>query len=215
MSILHKEEKKVQQKMVDYVRMVDSCIESFKISIMHFFENGHGQAFEESVVKTHECESRSDDLRREIELTLYGKSLLPESRGDILGLLETADRIPNQAESVLSTIDDQKIDVPARFIPAFIRLVMVNLQAYTLVRRALFLLFTKPKETLELSRQVDRAESESDREQRKLIRDIFSSELDTGSKILLRDLVSKIGAISDRCENLADRVAVATIKRRI
>jgi len=215
MAILHKEEKKVEKKMVDYVKMVDACIESFKASIMHFFEKGHGQAFEESVVKTHECESRSDDLRREIELALYGKSLLPESRGDILGLLETADRIPNQAETVLSMIDDLKLDVPAQFIPAFIRLVMVNLQAYTLVRRALFLLFTRPKETLELARQVDRSESESDREERKLIREIFASELDTGSKILLRDLATKIGAISDRCENLADRVAVATIKRKI
>lgn len=215
MAILHKEEKKVEKKMVDYVKMVDACVESFKDSIMHFFEKGHGQAFEESVAKTHACESKSDDLRREIELTLYGKALLPESRGDILGLLETADRIPNQAETVLSMIDDQKIDVPAQFIPAFIRLVMVNLEAYTLVRRALFLLFTKPKETLELTHQVDRAESESDREERKLIREIFSLELDTGSKIILKELVLNIGSISDRCENLADRVSVATIKRKI
>ncbi|MEK0368345.1 MAG: DUF47 family protein, partial [Nitrosopumilus sp.] len=38
--------------------------------------------------------------RREIEISLYEKALIPESRGDILGLLEAVDRIPNKAESV-------------------------------------------------------------------------------------------------------------------
>ena len=48
----------------------------------------------------HHAESQADDTRREIYVLLYGKALFPESRGDILGLLEATDKLPNAAESV-------------------------------------------------------------------------------------------------------------------
>ena len=69
--------------------------------------------FDEAVSKVHRLEAACDDLRREIEYLLYGKALLPESRGDLLGLLETFDRLPNIAETVAFLFSCQKMLLPA------------------------------------------------------------------------------------------------------
>ena len=88
-----------------------------------------------------EAESAADDMRREIELTLYGKALLPDSRGDVLGLLESFDRLPNMAETGLFALRCQRIQLPGDLVPLYKQLVDINLQSYYLCRRAVDALF--------------------------------------------------------------------------
>jgi len=211
----HKASRKVEEKITQYLDTARLCMESCKSSLDVFFAKGHCEPFDETVSEAFRFESESDDLRREIEHMLYGKALLPESRGDILGLLETFDKIPNAAETVLFLLQTQRTVVPQSLATMFEGLVVVNLQAFHLAYRAMCILFDKPEGTLELTGQIDRLESESDREERKLITTIFASDFELAEKIILRDIVVAIGSISDRCENLADRVAVVTIKRKI
>ena len=44
---------------------------------------------------------------------------------------------------------------------------------------------------------------------------MFSSDLNGVDKILLRDLVGQLADISDRAENVADRIRVTVAKRRV
>ena len=211
----HKAARKVEEKIFDYLDSAKQCMDCCKSSMDLFFAKGHSEEFDEVVASAHRYESKSDDLRREIEHMLYGKALLPESRGDILGLLETFDKIPNQAEAVLFLLQTQRTIVPQSLATRFEALVVINLQAFALAHRAMFILFEKPEGTLELTVQIDRLESESDAEEMRLITTIFSSDFELAEKIILRDIVRAIGSISDRCENLADRAAIVTIKRKI
>ncbi len=45
-------------------------------------------------------ESRADRLSAEVEAALYSQSLIPEHRGDVLGLLEHGDEIIDRAEQL-------------------------------------------------------------------------------------------------------------------
>lgn len=45
-------------------------------------------------MQTHKFESKADDIREEIEALMLGKALIPESRRDIIGLLESINDIP-------------------------------------------------------------------------------------------------------------------------
>jgi predicted phosphate transport protein (TIGR00153 family) len=154
-------------------------------------------------------------LRREIELTLYGKALLPESRGDLLGLLETYDQMPNMAQTVLFALRCQRVVMPANLMPSFESLVELNLKAYYAARKTVDELFHNPKVILHTTKEVDLRESESDRAERQLIGQIFDTDMDTGYKLLYKELVLLIGHISDRAELTADRVAIVAIKRQI
>jgi len=205
------------EKMIDqYFAQCDACFELFEKAFDVYVEGGPTQAFEQATENVHKAESSADDLRRDIEHTLYGRALLPESRGDILGLLEAFDRLPNMAETVLQVIHCQRTVIPQDLLMAYKRLVEINVQSYTLARKAVDALVSNPKATLHTTKEVDEKESESDRAERRIICDIFDKqELDNGTKILLKEVVLLIGSISDRAEGVADRIGIIAIKRQI
>ncbi len=215
MAFLWKKQEKIEQMIERYFEQTDLCFQTFEKAFNTYLEMGLGVTFDAEMNKTQDFESAADDLRREIEHTLYGRALLPESRGDILGLIETFDRIPGVAETVLYTLSCQRMVIPQELQPMFKRLVEVNLQAYYLVRKAVDNLLHNPRVTLHTTKDVEKKESESDDVEREIICKVFDLDFDTGHKILYRDLVLQIGKISDLAERTADRISIIAIKRQI
>jgi uncharacterized protein len=216
MAFFWKKQETVEKMMAQYFDRCDTCFELFEKAFSTYVANGHGASFEAAVQKAHEAESAADDQRREIELTLYGKALLPESRGDLLGLLEAFDKLPNMAETVLFVILCQKTVIPQGLLDLYKKLVELNLQAYFLTRKAVDELLHNPRATLHTTKDVDEKESESDRLERKIIRSIFEQQdLSPGMQLLLKEIVLLIGKISDRAETVADRIGIIAIKRQI
>ena len=210
---LWKKEEKIIGKIESFLDQIDTCRDLF-VTTMTLLVKRPGDVTEDQIADVHRTEARADDLRREIELQLYEKALIPESRGDVLGLIESADVIPNAFEDVVSDMYIQHLSVPEEFREQFLELVRVNVEASNVMSDAIRDFFYHRRDSLENLSHIDERESQSDRIQRTLIGAIFSSGMDTGDKILLRDLVNGIGAISDGAEKCADRLTLAVIKRR-
>ena len=216
MPFFWKKQKSIEQMLAEYFERCDTCFELFEKAFRSYAESGQSESFPAAVQKTHEAESAADDMRREIELTLYGKSMLPESRGDLLGLLETFDKLPNMAETVIYTLLCQQTDIPADLVDSYVRLMEINLQSYYLLRKAVDTLLNNPRATLHATKEVDEKESESDRLERDIICRIFQrGDISPGTMMLLKELVLLIGKISDRAETVADRIGIVAIKRQI
>jgi predicted phosphate transport protein (TIGR00153 family) len=212
--MLWKKEKSVIDKIELYLDQVDRCRTRFRTCIENLIQdpdNAENQAILEEV---HRSESKADDLRRTIELQLYERALIPESRGDVLGLLETLDQIPGMFQSLCYQILLEKIEFPEQFRERYLHLVDVNLRSYDLVREAVLGLFFS-KDVKAETDLVDAVESDSDRIERDLIRDIFSSKMDKADKILLKEIVINTGDISDQAETVKDRLILAIVKRKI
>lgn len=198
-----------------YFDSCNDCYAHFAEAMRLYFEAGPSPEFEAEVGACNKVESSCDDQRREIEYLLYGKALLPESRGDLLGLLETFDRLPNMAETVGFLFAEQRLVMPEELQPMLRDLVELNIQAYHLARKCVDTLMTNPRSALHATAAVDQKESESDRLERRLIRAIFARDDDAGTKLLYQNAVLLIGSISDRAEQVADRVAIVSIKRQV
>jgi predicted phosphate transport protein (TIGR00153 family) len=140
---------------------------------------------------------------------------LPESRGDLLRMLESYDRIPNAAETIMAILVAERVTIPEEFKPEFRKLVEINLAAYRLLRKTADALFENPRQTGYIQKEVDVKESESDRLESRMITAIFDSDIEKADKLQLRNVVVYIGNISDRAENAADRMGIIAIKRRI
>ncbi len=194
---------------------LDETVNEFAKVFKEYLENGRTDLFEKGVFTVHKCESHADDLRREIEMTLYGRQLLPESRGDILGILEAVDRIPNVLETLLFILCDEFVEIPEFLKPGLQDLVDTNIKTYQLVRKALDSLFHNPAQTVYVCKEIDNMESESDHRERALIREIYSTDMDLARKAQLKEVILTVGKISDRGENFADRVGIIAIKRNI
>ncbi len=215
MPMFWKKHESISTKLAAYFDQCDIFFNLFEKAFGMYLDTGHGSAFEAAVNKTHDAESNADDLRRDIELTLYGKALLPDSRGDLLGLLESFDLIPTAGETVLFDLLCQKINIIQEIIQPLRDLVDTNLQCYYLLRKTIDALMNNPRVTLHAVKEVDAKESQSDRQERKLIQQVFSTDLKKGDKLELKNLICQIGRISDLAEHTSDRVGIIAIKRQI
>lgn len=210
-----KKQRLIEKYVFEYLELWKKCLESFKKAIDVYLEKGLGEEFDYCVEATHKKESHLDDLRRKIEWEMYSKALLPESRGDLLGLLETMDRIPNKAESVLFEIQTQKLILPEELHDNFKRIVLLSCEAMELVYEAGKRLFKREGDILTLTDKIDEKESECDHAERDMIREVFDMDIETAEKIILKDLIIELGTLTDRAENVSDRLTILSVKRRV
>lgn len=206
---------RVHERTEDYLDKLKETIELFRKTMEVYFDKGLSREFREMIESTHLSESMADDIRREIVLEMYQKSLIPESRGDILGLIEATDSALNKAQCVLYQIDTEFLEIPGEFKEDFLNLINNNIAAFEVALEGFRTLFISLKDVVDRVKEVDKRESASDRMERDVIRKIFSSNYDIGQKILLKDLIIEIGNISDMSEEVTDRLNIVAAKRLV
>ena len=73
---------------------------------------GNSADFENAMVCIDKLEAQADKLSKEVEAHLYSHSLIPEHRGDVLGLLENSDDIIDTAKTCLNQFSVEQPLVP-------------------------------------------------------------------------------------------------------
>ncbi len=216
MVLFWKREKEARDMLGDYFIAADGAYDAFEHALDLYLSGADRDAFRAADVEVHRAESKADDLRRNVEKTLYGRALLPESRGDLLGLIEAFDRLPNLTESITGMIDTQRLVFPPDLHEPLRLLVRSNIEAYRLVRGQVDKLFTDPDAVADRVEEVDKKESEADGHERALIRTIFDSpDIEPATRILLREVVQEIGEIANCAEAVSRRLEIISLKRRI
>ncbi|HNR33198.1 MAG TPA: DUF47 family protein, partial [Candidatus Hydrogenedentes bacterium] len=149
-----------------------------------------------------------------IETMMYAKALFPESRGDVLGLLETLDTVPNQAELAVRSIVNQYIAIPEPLHPQLSELVNLCSRCVDATMEAVAKLFEDFTNAAALLGKIDEIESRADAIEAQLTQRIFASgDIKDLDKLLLRDLVRDISGICDMAESVADRIRIIVVKR--
>jgi len=187
---------------------------AFKRATEIYLAHGCSPEFEGKLGQVNELESRADDLRRDIERKLYTQTLIPESRGDVLGLLENLDSILNLFEGTLWGFFIEKPDIPAEFREDYGILseqACEGVEAIVLASRAFF---RNVEAVGDHMHKVMFFEKEADKVSTKIKQELFASDLDLARKLHLRHFVEMIDNVADRAEDVADRLAIYTIKRQ-
>ena len=187
---------------------------AFTRAVAIFLAAGRSEEFDEKLGQVNDLESRSDDLRRAIERKLYAQTLIPESRGDVLGLLENLDSVLNSFEGTLWGFSIENPDIPEPYhedYRALTEQAAAAVEALVLASRAFF---RNVEMVGDHMHKVIFYEKEADKVSTKLKRRIFDSDIDLAQKLHLRHFVELIDNIADRSEDVADRLAIYAIKRR-
>ncbi len=212
---LFKKEQKVQELIFTYLDNLKMTQDHFEKAMDCLFDFGLGENYDFLITQTHKFESRADDTRYEIIEMMYSKVLIPESRGDILKLLESIDVIPNHFETLLFMIQGQKLRVPDFITPDLRQLIKVSLECCDLVIKQVEALFKKTEDIKALVFTIDSHESRCDHIEREIVRKIFDSELDPFQKLQLKELVIHMGEISDQADRVSRSIYIFSIKRRV
>ena len=212
---LFKKTKKLELKMDEFLDTVSEAGIIFQEGIKHYLNNKTDR-FENQNKKIRQLEGRADRLRRAIEQQLYTETLIPESRGDVLALLETTDNVINQAKETLLEFSVEIPTIPEEFHEEILHLTDHVVHAVDDMTKAIRAFFKDPKAVRNYTHKVYHYEGEADRASEQLKRAIFSSEkLTLAEKIHLRYFALHIDTIADRAEDVADRLGIYTIKRSI
>lgn len=202
--LLFKYQKEVRETVDEMIKVLEKCSGDYDVSLL-----------KDSVKDVHLHEGRADDVRREIEVLMYEKALFPESRGDILALVENIDRIANQSEKAVWMMQTQHLTIPISFQPGILTLAKVSAEAAYELLSASEKLFSNYKTAAEYLGKVDQLESEADHLEAALIEQVFLSDLEGIRKILMRDLIQSLAQVSDKAQNVADRIRVMIAKRSV
>ncbi|MFQ5773389.1 MAG: DUF47 domain-containing protein [Kiloniellaceae bacterium] len=187
----------------------------FKRAVRIYLAEGCTGEFEDKLNSVNRLESEADRLRRSIETQLYAQTLIPESRGDVLGLLENLDSVLNLYEGALWGFSIEKPDIPAEFGADFQVLcdqAVLAVESLVLATRAFF---RNVEAVADHMHKVMFYEKEADKVSTKLKKAIFASDLALSHKSHLRLFVEHLDNLADRSEDVADRLAIYTIKRTV
>jgi predicted phosphate transport protein (TIGR00153 family) len=210
---LWRTEKHIEELMHGYVVQVTSSLDTLKRVFPQCLDGSQAQR-DDFWNPVHKLESVADDMRRDLERELLSGKLLPQSRADLLAILEATDHVPNTAEDIVDLFTIQKVDVPAALRDDMHQLLLKTLEACAAMTETLMSLLQNLEQVRELRAEVDRLESECDRLERHLLHRVFSLELDLARKLHLRDLVRTVARLADQAENVADMAYWMALKRR-
>ena len=212
---LFKKEKEVVELAMEYLATVVDCVNQSKEAVIASL---HGDR--ETLARLHphvsELESKADEVRRSVEDKLFSGAYLPLMRGDIYGVLESLDAIPNAAESCCRFFFGEKPEIPAGLKEQFLR---VTAESFDIIEElnTVTKKFFKPKgkieEIREHAKKVGEQESVVDRLEGELTLAIFGSQdLELAHKMHMKEALAHIVQLPDRAEDAAESLVLVAMK---
>lgn len=210
---LFRQSRELESEIDSFLDKLSESALVFRRAVQCYMAAGANGEFETKLMHVNSLESSADDLRRGIETKLYKHMLIPESRGDVLGLLENLDSVINLFEGTLWAFSIEQPEIPASHHADYNTLseeAVAAVEALVLASRAFFRNIDAVSDHMH---KVLFHEKEADKISTGLKRAIFGSDLPLANKAHLRNFVEHIDNVADRAEDVADRLAIYTIKR--
>jgi predicted phosphate transport protein (TIGR00153 family) len=183
---------------------------------MDAYLRGNMEAFTQAMTSIRNTEHKGDGLRRSIEQDLYKKTLIPESRGDVMELLEDMDALLDRFTGLIWQFEIERPDICQCFHDDFRELLLYSIEAVEADVRSCRAFFKDINSVADHIHKVVFFEKESDKVSTRLQRAIFGREdLRLSHKMHLRFFVKMVDRIADEAEDVSDRLNIYVIKRML
>lgn len=214
-NFLFKKEEQLENLIYQYLENLTRTQEHFVRAMATCLDEGLCEQFGFLIDQTHKFESKADEIKEEVNVLMYSRALIPESREDIMNLLEHVDCIPRIFELILHLIRSQKLKLPD-FIKLDIKdLIRISVESCELMIKQIDLMMKNRQGIRALLATIDHNESHCDHIERSLMAKLFDSDLEKVDKLQLKELVIALGEISDQADRVSKRVNIMTLKRRV
>ena len=205
--------KQLELQIDSFFDKVSEAAVVFRLGVRVYLKEGYTEEFVTRLDRVVELESEADVLRRDIEKHLYSNTLIPDSRGDVLGLIETMDQLLSEFEDTLWAFSIEKPAIPEEFGSGYRKLTNMVIRSVDELALSGRAFFRSPHDVPAYNHKVILYEKEADKISLNLKTAIFDSSLDLSFKIQLREFADRIDGIADLAEDVADRLAIYAIKR--
>lgn len=214
MAILFKATKQLENEIDAFLDTISDGTLVFKQGVQYYLLEKKSE-FSDQLKSIYLLEERADNLRRTIENKLYSHSLIPEHRGDVLGLLETLDDVIDMGKETLSQFDIETPQIPSQLNDLYFELAEKAVESSEAMVKAVRAFFKDINQVKDHLHKVYFYEKEADKLAERLKRLIFALDIHLSHKIHLRYFALHIDQIADRAETVADHLSIYTIKRSL
>lgn len=187
----------------------------FEQGIAAYLDGMAAERLAEQTAQMRAAEGEGHRLRIAIETELYTEMLIPDFRADVLSLLEDVNYLLGLVEDLLLAVTVESPDIEERYKADFKLLASTAvkaMEAAILGARAFFRNITAVRDHIG---KVAFHEEECDQIASHLKRAIFASELGLDRKMHLRYFVDRVDQLADEAEEVADWLAIYSIKRAL
>jgi uncharacterized protein Yka (UPF0111/DUF47 family) len=190
--------KKVHALILDYTELVGKAVAEYKHLIDDYL--AWDKHFKQVAKEIRKTESEADDLLK-----------------DYIGLLELMDRVANDAEDVAQTIRLVRPDIPDDIRPVIAQVCELTVAQWSEVPNMVRSLLEGGEGLVDAAHALGQKESEIDKLQRGATRVLFRDheDLRLSHRMLVKQLLDQVCHVSDRIENVGDRISLIAVKHAL
>lgn len=207
-----KKTKKLETQIDEYLDLVIKGGLIFKLGIKSYLDN-QMEAFEGHLSDLRKTEETADDLRRNIEIKLYTRTLIPESRGDVLGLMESCDKVLNITTETLLEFSVEIPNLLPELKQDYLDLTDSSISCLENTVSGTRAYFKNVDAVRDYVTKVQFYKKETNKIAERIKRKIFRTNNELSFKIHTRYFAFHIERIAEESEDVCDRLSIATIKR--
>jgi len=205
----------IEGQIDEFLDLVSESGLIFKMAIAAYLK-GDIEAFLKKIEQITTAEHKGDSLTRTLEERLYIQTLIPDSRGDVLELLESMDSLLDLFKGAIWQFEIERPEIWPEFHDAFKELVGYVVEAVEAVVLSSRAFFKNIAAVSDHMHKVSYWETESDKVASNLQRAIFKREdMRMSHRLQMRDFAKMVDNIADVAEDVADRLAIYVIKRSL
>jgi uncharacterized protein len=205
-----KKERQTETLIQDHITVVGEVVASTQQMIDAYCNDK--KKFKKLADRVTEGESAADQVRRNIEMTLYEGAFMPLQRGDYARLVEAVDKVANQCEAVAEFLVLTRPELDDNTRGSLREIMDATVRCYSNIP-SMFEKFHKGRVVMELAHQVEEEERAVDLLFEETVRELFKSDMDLARKLHVKLLLDRTAAITNRVEDASDRFSVMVQSR--
>ena len=199
----------------DFLDKVSESGMLFKLGVDAYLK-ANQESFTKKIEDIASVEHVGDALRPDLEELLYTQTLIPESRGDVLELLESMDGLLDRFKGSLWRFDIERPDIYPELHEDIKELAACAVECVEAMVRSARAFFKDINMVSDHLHKVSYWESQSDKVSTRLQKQVFTRDgLPLSYRMQLRDFIRHMDKISDRAEDVADKLRIYVIKRSL
>jgi len=188
---------------------------AYKHGVSYYVRHGWEDRAQEKFEQLSAFESRGDRLRNAIGVSLYTEMLLPDTSGDVLGLLGSLDSLLDDMLHGLMVLRIERPLIPEDLRELWVECAGLAADAVEQVVVAARAYFRDPNAARDHIHKVHFYEKETDQIALRIMEQLFQSDLPLDHKMMLRGEVWLMDRVADRADDAGDALAIYAVKRSV
>ena len=169
-------------------------------------------------VSVQEAEREADTSLRAMIDSLSSGAFLPSTREDLIAIATSCDKIANKCETIAKNIVFEHFRFPANYADDIMSILSLTKQQFELLEQAVDMLFSKLnalQQDHSILDEIRALESKVDAIEDKLHEATFDADAELAAKMQLASLIELLCDLSDIIEDIADKIQIMLISRKV